>query len=288
MAVCEKRKFSHSRRTLPAKERWVDVHPEILIGTSGYSYDDWRGAFYPLRLAKGKMLEYYAKEFSFSEVNSPFYHIPAVRVMEALVKKTPEGFVFAVKAHGSLTHEREAEFTGHAEKFRTVLKPLEEAGKLGAVLFQFPFSFRNSRESRDYLARLRELFPDIPAAVEFRHADWVAEATFDLLRSLNFAYVCVDEPRLKGLVGPVAVRTAGFGYVRFHGRNAAKWWRHGEASWERYDYLYSEEELKEWLLRIGEVAQGVTRTFVAFNNHPRGQAVQNAKMLQEMIKRLYL
>ncbi|RPF49478.1 uncharacterized protein YecE (DUF72 family) [Thermodesulfitimonas autotrophica] len=263
------------------------MHPEILIGTSGYSYDDWRGAFYPLRLAKGKMLEYYTREFSFTEVNSTFYHIPPARVMEALVKKTPEGFVFAVKAHGSLTHEREAEFTGHAGKFRAVLQPLEEAGKLGAVLFQFPFSFPNSPGNRDYLARLRELFPDVPAAVEFRHASWVEQSTFDLLRSLNFAYVCVDEPRLKGLVGPVAVRTADFAYVRFHGRNAAKWWRHGEA-WERYDYLYSQEELEEWVPRVRSVAEGSKRTFVAFNNHPRGQAVQNARMLRETIRRLYL
>jgi len=263
------------------------VHPEILIGTSGYSYEDWRGVFYPLRLAKGKMLEHYAQEFSFTEVNSTFYHVPAARVMEALVKKTPAHFVFAVKAHGSLTHEREGEFTGHAAKFRAMLQPLQEASKLGAVLFQFPFSFGNAAENRDYLAHLRDLFPDLPAAVEFRHAGWVEQSTFDLLRSLDFAYVCVDEPRLRGLVGPVAVRTASFAYVRFHGRNAAKWWRHGEA-WERYDYLYSEEELKEWVPKIGSVARGADRTFVAFNNHPRGQAVENARLLREMIRRLYL
>lgn len=267
--------------------RRVGVHPEILVGTCGYSYDDWRGAFYPARLAKGRMLEYYAQEFSFTEVNSTFYHIPAVRVMEALAKKTPEGFIFTVKAHASLTHEREAEFTGHTEKFRIMLRPLQEAGKLGAVLFQFPFSFHNNGENRDYLVRLRELFPSIPVAVEFRHTGWVQESTFALLRSLDFAYACVDEPRLKGLVGPVTVRTAGFAYVRFHGRNAAKWWRHGEP-WERYDYLYSQAELGEWVPRIKSMAEGAKRVFVAFNNHPRGQAVANARMLQEMIRRLYL
>lgn len=260
---------------------------EIFIGTSGYSYDDWRGAFYPLRLTKGRMLEYYAREFSFTEVNSTFYHIPAMRVTEALVKKTPEGFVFSVKAHQSLTHGRDAEFTGHAAKFNAVLKPLREADKLGAVLFQFLYSFRNSRENRDYLARLRESFSGIPAAVEFRHAGWVEELTFDLLRSLDFAYVCVDEPRLKGLVGPVAVRTTDFAYVRFHGRNAPKWWRHGKA-WERYDYLYSREELEEWLPRVRSVAGGSRRIFIAFNNHPRGQAVQNARMLVEIVDRLLL
>ncbi|MEW6770291.1 MAG: DUF72 domain-containing protein [Bacillota bacterium] len=261
--------------------------PEFFIGTSGYSYEDWRGAFYPLRLAKGKMLEYYAREFSFTEVNSTFYHIPAVRVMEALSKRTPENFIFTVKAHQSLTHERDAEFTGHAEKFRVALEPLREAGKLGAVLFQFPFSFRKARDSEEYLAHLRGLFPGVPVAVEFRHATWVEQSTFDFLRSLDFGYVCVDEPPLQGLVGPAAVRTTDFAYVRFHGRNTAKWWRHREA-WERYDYLYSAEELKEWLPCIKSVAEGAGRTFIAFNNHPRGQAVQNARMLREMIKRLYL
>ncbi len=258
---------------------------EILVGTCGYSYDDWRGAFYPPRLAKESMLAYYAQEFSFTEVNSTFYHVPSVRVMEALVRKTPEGFVFAVKAHQSLTHTREGEYTGHAGAFRAVLRPLEESGKLGVVLFQFPFSFRNTPENRNYLARLRDLFPDVPAAVEFRHAGWVREATFKLLRSLGLAYVCVDEPPLKGLVGPVAVRTAEFAYVRFHGRNSAKWWRHGEA-WERYDYLYSREELAEWLPRLASLSEGAKRTFVAFNNHPRGQAVQNARMLVELLQGL--
>lgn len=263
------------------------MHPQILIGSSGYSYDDWRGTFYPVRLAKGGMLEYYAQEFSFTEVNSTFYHIPAARVMEALAKKTPRGFVFSVKAHGSLTHEREAESTGYAEKFRLALKPIEEAGKLGAVLFQFPYSFRNTPENRGYLARLRELYPEVPAAVEFRHVSWEGEPLWGWLSALGFAYVCVDEPRLKGLVGPVAVRTADIAYVRFHGRNAAKWWRHGEA-WERYDYLYSREELEEWLPRIKAVAAGAKRVFAAFNNHPRGQAVENARMLREMIERLGL
>lgn len=256
----------------------------VLVGTSGYSYDDWRGVFYPHDLAGGDMLAYYAREFSFTEVNATFYRIPGPRMFERLATATPAEFVFTVKAHGSLTHERGEAVKGSALKFRVALQPLRDAEKLGAVLFQFPYSFRNNGENRAYLARLRDAFAGVPAAVEFRHASWVEGAIWEFLRALDLAYVCVDEPRLRGLVGPVAVRTAGFGYVRFHGRNAAKWWHHAEA-WERYDYLYSKEELVEWAPQLKSLADGADRVFVAFNNHPRGQAVQNARLLREILAR---
>ncbi|MEW6182094.1 MAG: DUF72 domain-containing protein [Bacillota bacterium] len=258
------------------------MNAKIFTGTSGYSYDDWRGAFYPLRLAKGDMLVYYAREFFFTEVNSTYYYMPPPRILARLAEKTPEDFVFSVKAHGSLTHGRGDGFNSDAEKFRLALQPLRESGKLGAVLFQFPYSFRKIPENEKYLVRIRDAFPADPAAVEFRHSGWVEQSTWELLRSLNFAYVCVDEPRLKGLVGPVAVRTASFGYVRFHGRNAAKWWKHGQP-WERYDYLYSDAELTEWIPGVQAVARETDRVFIAFNNHPRGQAVQNARVFRSMI-----
>ncbi|MEW6574213.1 MAG: DUF72 domain-containing protein [Bacillota bacterium] len=259
---------------------------EIIVGTSGYSYDDWRGAFYPLRLAKEKMLAFYAREFSFTELNSTYYYIPPQRVFARLAERTPEGFIFTVKAHKSLTHERDENPKSSAEKFLLAVKPLCEAEKLGAVLFQFPYSFRKSEKSTDYLTRLREAFPQVPAAVEFRHVSWVEQSTYQLLRSLELAYVCVDEPRLYGLVGPVAVRTSSLGYVRFHGRNAAKWWKCKEP-WERYDYLYDEKELAEWVPRAHNIARGANRVFIAFNNHPRAQAVCNARTFRNMIQASY-
>jgi uncharacterized protein YecE (DUF72 family) len=228
------------------------------------------------------MLAYYAREFAFTEVNSTYYRIPPPQVFARLAEVTPECFVFTVKAHGSLTHERDQGPGANAAKFIAALAPLRAAGKLGAVLFQFPYSFRKLRENEDYLARLRDAFSGTHSAVEFRNAGWAEQSTWELLRTLGFAYVCVDEPALKGLIGPISVRTNDFAYVRFHGRNAAKWWRHDEP-WERYDFLYSEAELAEWVPRVRTVAEGADRAFIAFNNHPRGQAVQNARAFRTLL-----
>lgn len=256
----------------------------IAVGTSGYSYIDWRGPFYPSALEKNKMLAYYATEFSFTEINSSYYHLPSPYLFVQLVKKSPENFIFTVKAYKSLTHERQESVKEDAKKFNSSLEPLLAAGKLGAVLLQFPYSFHNREKNRQYLAGLRELFTaDIPIAAEFRHHSWAKEAVWGFLRSLEIGYVCVDEPELRGLVGREAVCTAKTAYVRFHGRNSANWWNHKQ-SYERYDYLYSEEEIKEWTPRIKNLGKEAKQVFVAFNNHYRGQAVQNAKMMRELLK----
>lgn len=256
---------------------------QIFIGTSGYSYEDWRGYFYPAKLGKNKMLEHYAREFSFTEVNSSYYHLPASRTFAQLAQKTPPHFIFTVKAYKSLTHERRGNVKEDAQRFCFALEPLLGAGKLGAVLLQFPYSFPNREENRHYLAALKEMFEHIPLAVEFRHQSWIKEPTWKFLQSLGMGYVCVDEPELKGLVGQVVVHTAPVAYVRFHGRNREKWWRH-EQAYERYDYLYSREEIQEWVPGIKDLSKEAKRVFVAFNNHYRGQAVQNARMLRELLK----
>lgn len=255
----------------------------IFIGTSGYSYDDWRGYFYPAKTAKNKMLEYYAREFSFTEINSTYYHLPALKTMEQLARRTPPHFVFTVKAYRSLTHERGAGADEDARRFIFALSPLTEAGKLGAILLQFPYSFHNREENRRYLVRLRKLLNDVPIAVEFRHQSWSHRAVWELLHSLKAGYVCVDGPALKGLPGPAAICTASIAYVRFHGRNAQKWWRH-EQPYERYDYLYTEEELREWVPGIQKLAGKAEKVFVAFNNHFRGQAVENARQMRNLLE----
>lgn len=256
---------------------------QIFIGTSGYSYEDWRGYFYPTKLGRNKMLEYYAREFSFTEINSSYYHLPAARTFEQMAQRTPAHFVFTVKAYKSLTHERGSiTFREDAQKFCLALEPLLETGKLGAVLLQFPYSFSNREENRRYLAMLKEMLKNIPVVVEFRHNSWIKRPTWEFLHSLELGYVCVDEPDLKGLVGQEIVYTAPIAYVRFHGRNREKWWKHKQA-WERYDYLYSAEEIREWVPGIKGLGEKAGRVFVAFNNHYRGQAVQNARMLRELI-----
>jgi uncharacterized protein YecE (DUF72 family) len=256
---------------------------EILVGTSGYSYDDWRGAFYPLQLKRGDMLEYYAREFRYTEVNSTYYALPSQQMMARLAERTPPEFVFTVKAFKSMTHERQDSVAVDAGKFRFSLEPLIEGGKLGAVLLQFPYSFRCCQENRSYLARLGEMLGDLPLAVEFRHVGWEREAVWEFLKSLSMAYVAVDEPGLKGLVGGSMALTANFGYVRFHGRNAGHWWQH-EQAYERYDYLYQESELQEWVPRIYSLAQGADRIFVTFNNHYKGQSITNDRMMQRMLQ----
>jgi len=255
---------------------------EIYVGTSGYSYDDWREHYYPPGLNKGKRLEFYAREFSFVEVNSSYYTLLRPEVFRQLAAKTPPGFIFTVKGYKSFTHERGAEVAEDVKKFCFSLAPLLEKGKLGAVLLQFPYSFPGRPENKNYLAFLREALGSLPAVAEFRHQSWVREETWEFLRGLGFGYVCVDEPELKGLVGRAAVCTAPVAYVRFHGRNREKWWRH-EQAYERYDYLYTEDELREWMPGIRSLAGEANQVFVAFNNHYRGQAVHNARQLKQML-----
>jgi uncharacterized protein YecE (DUF72 family) len=253
----------------------------VRIGTSGFSYDDWRGHFYPPALKKSEMLPFYARRFDTVEINSTYYGIPHPATMHQMSLKVPEGFEFVVKAHADMTHAdrfRPEAFT----QFREALAPLRDAGQLGAVLGQFPWSFKRTREHEAYLATFREELPDIPLVVEFRNVEWMADETLDLLRSLALGFCCVDEPKLKGLMPPIAAATAPVGYVRFHGRNYKKWWQHQHA-WERYDYLYSASELEEWVPKIEQVARQTDKTYVFFNNHHEGQAAQNARQLADLL-----
>lgn len=252
----------------------------LYFGTSGFSYDDWVGPFYPNGLRRQDWLLYYAREFNALELNSTFYALPRVPVIESMVRKTGEDFLFSVKAPQKLTHERQPEREDFAA-FTGVLHPLIEAGKLGCVLAQFPYSFACNRVNRDYLEVFREHLGDLPVVVEFRNAGWLRGEVLEWLRRHNLGFCCVDEPRLPGLIPPLAAVTSDIGYVRFHGRNAAKWWQH-EHSYERYDYTYSAEELQEWVPKINEIDSRAKITFVFANNHWRGQAVNTIRQLRLM------
>ena len=231
----------------------------IKVGTCGFSYPEWKGPFYPEKLPAQQMLAYYADHFPAVEIDSTYYHIPPPRNMAGLAKRAEGKVDFAVKAHQDMTHAREkyAEALPH---FRAALAPLREAGALGCVLVQFPFSFKAAPEHRDFLRRLTgDLHPD-PTVVEFRHQSWITDETFGLLAELGLAYCCVDEPRLRNLPPPVVRVTASPAYVRFHGLNREKRWTHAEA-WERYDYLYSEAELLEWVSKIRSLAERAERCY---------------------------
>jgi uncharacterized protein YecE (DUF72 family) len=253
----------------------------IYIGTSGYSYDDWVGPFYPPGLPKNEWLSFYAREFKACEVNYTYYRLPSARTLAAMSAKTPADFVFTIKASQELTHGREDPEEAFAA-FSAGVAPLVEEGKLGCILAQFPYSFHATPENRDYLVRFRERLAPLPVVVEFRNRAWLSPETFDLLTELGLGFCAVDEPRLKGLMPPIAVATSPIAYVRFHGRNAKKWWRH-ENAWERYDYTYTAEELGEWKPKIEALNEKAGKTFLFANNHWQGQAVGTARQLRLLL-----
>jgi uncharacterized protein YecE (DUF72 family) len=255
----------------------------ILIGTAGYSYKDWKGVFYPEGLPDKEMLGFYAGQFPFTEINTTFYRMPNPFMLSNMAAKTPPKFHFFIKAFQGLTHKRDAELF---PEFVAALSPLASEGRLAGVLAQFPNSFRKNPDNRAYLGRFRDaLGPDIPVVVEFRHREWVEdETTFDLLAELNLSFVCVDEPQFKSLVPPLFRATATPAYVRFHGRNYQKWWHHDHPD-ERYDYLYTEEELTQWIPRLHALERSADTVYVSMNNHRRGQAVINGRMLRDLLER---
>lgn len=252
----------------------------LLIGTSGYSYPDWEGELYPPGTPKSAYLGLYAAAFPVVELNFSYYTQPTASALERMVRATPEGFLFSIKAHRSLTHEPGPDPGADARRFREGISPLVEAGRLAAVLFQFPYSFHYTPEARRRLASLCEAFRGLPQAVEFRSSEWQRESVYGGLRACGAAFVNVDAPRLPKLPQPGAEATSELGYVRLHGRNREAWWRGNNVS--RYDYLYSPEELGEWLPRIRELLARVRLALVIFNNHAGGQAVRNARELTRL------
>ena len=252
------------------------------MGTSGYSYKDWIGQFYPKGTPQDRFLEYYSRHFDACEINFTYYRIPDARTLSRMVEKSDRKVEFVVKANRDMTHSDKA---GDSEfrAFRDARKPMEEAGVFGGLLAQFPFSFHYNEAGRDRLKSIRDRFNGLPFVAEFRNVAWMTAETFDFLRRNDIGFCCVDEPRLKGLMPTVVAATSDVGYVRFHGRNAAKWWTHDRPE-ERYDYLYSADELSEWVPRIQEIDSNSKKTFVFMNNHFQAKAVSNAQMLLSMLQ----
>ena len=256
--------------------------PRILIGTSGYSYDDWVGPVYPPGAEKRDFLALYAREFPIVELNFSYYQQPSAHTLERMVASTDAGFLFAVKAHRSMTHEIGETWEKDIATFREGIRPLVDANRLAAVLLQFPYSFAYSTEARSRLAALCERLAGLPLAVEFRKSEWLRDQVFHGLRERGVALVSVDEPDLPRLVRPSTEVTADFAYIRFHGRNAANWWTGDNAT--RYDYRYSPEELAEWVERIRAILERARLLMIFFNNHRRGMAAQNAREMKALLE----
>ena len=267
---------------------------EIHIGTSGWSYPKgegtWNGNFYPA--GKINELEFYSQFFDTVEVNSSFYRPPGPGIVNNWAKRVPKGFLFAVKLWQKFTHPKMfKEATGEVaaisqedvDTFKQSLEPLAKAGKLGALLAQFPPSFKNDAYGRQIIGALANSFGEYPLAVELRHRSWSDDrSTEKLLHELNIAWVQIDEPKFGSSIAPELPVTSDMAYFRFHGRNAADWWT-GDAE-TRYRYLYSEEEIKELAEKVKEAAAKTKLLFAFFNNHWKAYAPKNANDMKKALQ----
>ncbi|MGO8693440.1 MAG: DUF72 domain-containing protein [Rectinemataceae bacterium] len=255
---------------------------EIRVGTSGYDYPEWKASFYPQGLHRAAFLPFYAARFDTVELNFSYYGMPRSDRLVKLLEASGSSCLFSIKGHRSFTHEVDpACWRASLAEYRSSLAPLLTAGRLGAVLLEFPSSFRYEPERRRYLDELLRELGGLPAVVEFRSADWYNNRVFDALRERGVGLASIDLPNLRGLPPVVDVVTAPTAYIRFHGRNAGTW-RSGDPV-ARYDYLYDEEELASWIERVKSIAGRAARLFIYFNNHFNGQAPRNAAMFKKIL-----
>jgi len=254
----------------------------IVIGTSGYSFADWVGPFYPPGIEKGKMLDFYKEHFNAVEINSTYYRIPHPAVFYHITKKVPDDFEFIIKTHRSFTHDRN-DIKLPTEQFLESIKPVVETGKLYGLLAQFPWSFKFSPSNLQYLLDGKDYFGGNHLFVEFRHDSWNTPEVFASLEHNRIGFCSVDEPQLEKMFPPLAVATSDVGYIRFHGRNKQDWWQPRQGS-DRYNYDYKKEELSDWLNKIAKLRQQTDKVYLFFNNCHHGQAVKNAKLMRELLQ----
>ena len=288
----------------------------LRIGTSGWSYPSgrgtWNGVFYPATRSKRAgtsdfdELRFYAAHFDTVEVNSTFYGQPRAEVTRGWAARTPPGFEFSLKLYQKFTHPkmfREAalrrapgaegallDLLAHVtqsdiDEYRAGIEPLAASGRLGVILAQFPPSFKDSPASRDYLAQLLRAFSDYPVAVELRHRSWsdALGGTLDLLNGFGAALVQIDEPKFRlSIRQNFLPNVTSFYYMRLHGRNAAQWWHHDKTE-DRYNYLYSADELREFSDVAGAAQALVKNSYLYTNNHFAAKSVVNAVMLKAQL-----
>ena len=271
----------------------MSVYSNVFIGTSGWSYPKgegtWKGYFYP----SGKIneLEYYSQFFNTVEVNSSFYRPPNPGFAENWAKRTPRGFLFTVKLWQKFTHPKMyEEATGEeaaisqkdVDQFKQSIEPLANSGKLGALLAQFPPSFKNDKYGQQIILAVIRTFGSYRLAVELRHRSWSDDMDFpQLLRDNNVSWVHIDEPKFQSSVASELPQTSDVAYSKFHGRNKEMWWRGDNET--RYKYLYSQDEINELAEKVKTVSSQVKYAFALFNNHWQGYAPRNAvDMLRSM------
>jgi uncharacterized protein YecE (DUF72 family) len=261
---------------------WERIHHlrravmQIWIGTSGYSYPDWVGDFYPRGMRPAGMLSYYTRQFPLVELNYTFYRPPTVSALATLADKTPAGFRFLVKVPQTISHEGRPD---DLPSFRLAAGELARRGQLSGVLLQLPQSFHYSKGKLDWLAWLADATNDLRPAVEFRHRSWARPEMPEWLESHSLDLVSVDAPDLPGLYPPGWVQSGRRVYVRLHSRNAPNWYADGK---ERYNYFFADAELKEWVNAAKSAAARTDEALFLFNNCYGGQAAVNARRLTEL------
>lgn len=269
----------------------------VRIGTSGWNYPGgkgtWNGVFYPLPEDRERgfdELRFYSERFNSVEVNSTFYGQPRANAALGWAKRTPPDFEFAVKLYQKFTHpnmsiDRTPVSQADVDAFKGGIDPLAAAGKLGPLLVQFPFSFQRTEEAIDYLRWLLNAFREYALAVELRHRSWsdAGRDTEALLDAARAALVRIDEPKFESSIRQdFSPGSSDLYYVRFHGRNAREWWDHAESE-DRYNYFYSEEELKPIADKARVARDLKKKVYLLMNNHFSAQSVANATTLKKML-----
>jgi len=269
---------------------------DLRIGTSGWNYPSgkgtWNGVFYPPSRGRAKTfdeLSFYAEHFNTVEVNSTFYGQPRPDVCRAWAERTPGDFEFSVKLYQKFTHPKMVELEPATvydlDEFKRGIDPIASAGKLGALLAQFPPSFKSDAASLGYLNWLLDAFRGFNVAVELRHRSW-SDAfgdTLSLLKTHGAAFVQIDEPKFKLSIAQNQLpNIPTFYYMRLHGRNAAQWWKHEKAE-DRYNYLYSAGEIGEFVETVSAARAIVKKAYLYTNNHFSAKSVANAAMIKKQL-----
>ncbi|MCC6364502.1 MAG: DUF72 domain-containing protein [Bryobacterales bacterium] len=262
--------------------------PSLRCGPAGWAFPHWDRVVYPSPKPRAfHPLDFLSRFFDVLEINSSFYQPPAPEVAKLWAAKVAhnERFRFTAKLHRRFTHERVLD-AAEIERFHEALRPLEESGRLGCVLMQFPWSFRFTEENREYFIRLRRTFHAYRLVAEMRHASWMSQEALGTFVDYHVGFVNIDQPPHVKAMPPTSFLTSSIGYVRLHGRNKEHWFREYSKPAERglrYDYLYSPAELAEWKQRIERIRSFAAETYVITNNDAGGKSVVNALQLMAML-----
>lgn len=283
----EERKVIRARKMANTSSPEKAIANKLRIGPAGWSYTDWAGIVYPSRKPAGfHEASYLAQFFDTIEINSSFYHPSRpehCKKWVELVSANPN-FLFTAKLWQKFTHEMDASI-GDEREVRAAFDVLRDAGKLGAMLLQFPFSFHRTQQNTAYLKKLLKKFADYPLVVEVRHGTWNDDAFYALLHERGAGFCNIDQPIIGRSMAPTERTTSPVGYVRLHGRRYDSWFSDDPAMpvSERYNYLYSEQELEPWAARIAHVSEKSEFTYVVTNNHFEGKGIVNALQLIHLL-----